>query len=124
MVIVGVLALGNYVRCRWSRRWWRSNGSTIRSRRCNGHGRSRGNFWRLIGFAVLVGVVVLVISLAVSIGGSIGALAGGPDASRIVSAIVSSLLAAIFTLYIAALMAAIHRQLAGPTAEDIRATFE
>jgi hypothetical protein len=53
-------------------------------------GDHAGNFWRLIGFAVLVGVVVLVISLAVvSIGGSIGALAAGRMPGRIVSAIVS-----------------------------------
>jgi len=126
MVIVGVLALGAYVRMSLVapvvavERVYNPIKALQRS-----WAITRGNFWRLIGFAVLVGVVVLVISLAaVSIGGSIGALAGGPDASRIVSAIVSSLLAAIFTLYIAALMAAIHRQLAGPTVEDIRATFE
>lgn len=126
MVIVGVLALGAYVRMSLVapvvavERVYNPIKALQRS-----WAITRGNFWRLIGFAVLVGVVVLVISLAaVSIGGSIGALAGGPDTSRIVSAIVSSLLAAIFTLYIAALMAAIHRQLAGPTVEDIRATFE
>lgn len=86
---------------------------------------TRGNGWRLLGFAMLVGVVVMVAMLAViSIGGSVGTLAGGPDAGRIVSAVVSSVLAALVTLYIAGLMAAIHRQLAGPSVDDIMATFE
>ena len=86
---------------------------------------TRGNGWRLFGFAMLVGVVMLVAIVAgISISGSIGALAGGPDVGRIASAVVSSLLAAIVTLYIAGLLAAIHRQLAGPSVDDIMATFE
>ncbi|MBB3955458.1 glycerophosphoryl diester phosphodiesterase membrane domain-containing protein [Novosphingobium sediminicola] len=86
---------------------------------------TRGNGWRLLGFALLVGVVVMVAMVAVvSIGGSIGTLAGGPDTGRIISAVVSSLLAAMVTLYIAGLMAAIHRQLAGPSVDDIMTTFE
>jgi hypothetical protein len=86
---------------------------------------TRGNGWRLFAFAMLVGVVMLVVMVAaISISGSLGALAGGPDAGRIASAVVSSVLAAMVTLYIAGLLAAIHRQLAGPSVDDIMATFE
>lgn len=86
---------------------------------------TRGNGWRIFAFAVLVGVVMLVVMLAaISISGTLGALAGGAEAGRVASAVVSSVLAAMATLYIAGLLAAIHRQLAGPSVRDIMATFE
>ena len=86
---------------------------------------TRGNGWRLFGFAMLVGLVAMVVMVAaISVAGSVGALAGGPDAGRITSAVVSSVFAAVLSLYIAGLMAAIHRQLAGPSMDDIMATFE
>lgn len=86
---------------------------------------TRGNGWRLFAFAVLVGLVMLVIMVAaISLAGALGALAGGPEVARTISAVVSSTLTALVTLYVAGLLAAIHRQLAGPSVEDMMATFE
>jgi hypothetical protein len=39
-------------------------------------------------------------------------------------AIVASALGAVFTLYLFTALAAIHRQLAGPSAGDLRTTFD
>jgi hypothetical protein len=52
------------------------------------------------------------------------ALVLGAEGGRIAVGIVTSALGAIFVLYVFASIAAIHRQLAGPSPDDLRQTFD
>lgn len=71
----------------------------------------------LLAFVVVMSVIALVVGLIAT------AVAGG-EAARIAGAVVSSTVGATMTLYLAAVMAAIHRQLAGDSTEVTKATFE
>lgn len=86
---------------------------------------TQGNASRIFLFlALLMLVLMVVMGAAVSIAGAaIGALAG-PEAARVAAAIISSALSAGFAVYLSGCIAAIHRQLAGPSAGAIGATFE
>jgi hypothetical protein len=48
----------------------------------------------------------------------------GAEGAKIAVAVVSSALGALFTIYLFTSLAAIHRQLAGPSANDLRVTFD
>ena len=56
--------------------------------------------------------------------GLILALATSGEAQRIIAAVFSSALGAVGVVYFAGVIAAIHRQLGGPAAADLSATFE
>ncbi|MET0179043.1 MAG: glycerophosphoryl diester phosphodiesterase membrane domain-containing protein [Novosphingobium sp.] len=77
---------------------------------------TRGNFWRVFGFLVLVlilfVVVLAVIMLAV---GLVLALVSSGETQRVLAAVVSSALTALGLLYFIGITAAIHRQLGGAT---------
>ncbi|MDE8652396.1 glycerophosphoryl diester phosphodiesterase membrane domain-containing protein [Novosphingobium album (ex Liu et al. 2023)] len=86
---------------------------------------TRGNTLRILGFYALVLVVFLVIAMVVGIIVGIPlSLFAGTMASTIVGAIVSSSINALLALYFVAIIAAVHRQLAGPAPDIDRATFE
>jgi hypothetical protein len=78
-----------------------------------------GLFYALlfIAFFVVLGVIAMIVGLVL-------AALGGAEAVRIGDAIVSSTLGAVMTLYLVAVMAAVHRQLAGPSPEAVSAPFE
>jgi hypothetical protein len=87
-------------------------------------GLTKGNSFRLLLFYLLLIIVyfVLAIVLDVVIGGL--TLAVGPDTGLIVNAVLNGLLSAAFTVVFVAVLAAAHRQLSGPSAEAVSATFE
>ena len=86
---------------------------------------TRGNAGRILGFYVLLGLAFIVVLLVLMglIGVLLAVVAGG-EGAKIGAAVISSLLTGIMTLYFIAIMASIHRQLSGPTAEAVSATFE
>jgi hypothetical protein len=86
---------------------------------------TRGNALRIALFLALIVIVALVALGAITaVTGSLAALAGGKEAARIASGVVSATIAAVLAVYISAILAAIHRQLAGPSMADISSTFE
>lgn len=86
---------------------------------------TKGNSVRIGLFYVLLllamAAVMLVIMMIV---GVVLAAVAGAETTRIISAVVSSALGATATLYFVAVMAAVHRQLAGPSPEVVSAPFE
>ena len=86
---------------------------------------TRGNSMRIAVFYLLLIVAFTVITLIVSvILGIVMALIAGDGAARTAEAVVSSIIGAGLTLYFVAVIAAIHRQLAGPSPDSISETFE
>lgn len=84
---------------------------------------TKGNSLRLFLFFLLLVIVYLVISTVVAaVLGLVFALAGGSTA-MLLNAIVSGLLSCILTVVFVAVIAAVHRQLAGPSPEAVSATF-
>jgi len=78
-----------------------------------------GLFYLLVGIAFMF--VIMVISL---VAGMIFSLVGSAEVLRIAEAVISSALDAVMALYFVAIIAAVHRQLAGPLSEKDSATFE
>ena len=86
---------------------------------------TRGNAGRILLFFVLLGLAFIVVLLVIM--GLIGvmlALVAGGEGAKIGAAVISSLLTGVMTLYFIAVIASIHRQLSGPSAEAVSATFE
>jgi len=84
-----------------------------------------GNSGRLGLFYLLVIVAfVVIVSIAMAIIGIVLALVAGPDTARVISAVVSAGFGAVMSIYMVAILAAVHRQLAGPSARAIGDTFE
>ena len=86
---------------------------------------TRGNFWRIFGFLLLLFVLFLVVvAILMLIVGVILAIATSGETQRVLAAVVSGTLTAIGVIYLIGVIAAIHRQLAGPHAADLATTFE
>lgn len=86
---------------------------------------TRSNGGRLGLFYLLVIVAfVVVVSLVLALAGIVLALALGPDAARIASSVLSAAFGAVMTIYMVAILAAAHRQFAGPSPEAIGRTFD
>jgi hypothetical protein len=87
---------------------------------------TRGNSFRIFLFYMLLALVYLVV--ATVFGGGIvliATLAGGEGTlSLVITALVSGLLGAAASLILTAILAAIHRQLAGPSPEALGTTFD
>ncbi len=87
---------------------------------------TRGNSLRLFLFYLLLALIYLVV--ATVFGGGIMLITtlavGEGTLSLVVTALVSGLFGAAASLVITAILAAIHRQLAGPSAESLGATFD
>jgi hypothetical protein len=86
---------------------------------------TQGNAARIFLFLLLVVLAfVVVVSIVMAIIGIVLALVAGAEIARVVAAVISSALGAVMTLYLVAILAAVHRQLAGPSPEAISAPFE
>lgn len=86
---------------------------------------TRGNTLRITMFYVLVALAFLaVIGVIMMLVGTLLAVTIGGKTAKIVAAIVSSTLGSTMALYFAAILAAVHRQLAGDRSETLSATFE
>ena len=87
---------------------------------------TRGNSFRVFLFYLLLALIYLVV--ATVFGGGIvliATLAGGEGTlSLVITALVSGLLGAAASLILTAILAAIHRQLAGPSPEALGTTFD
>jgi membrane-anchored glycerophosphoryl diester phosphodiesterase (GDPDase) len=86
---------------------------------------TRGNAGRLlVFFALLVIVFIVVMLLLTALLGAVLGLALSAEAAAIGGALLGSILQAIFNVYMIGVVAACHRQLAGPTASVAASTFE
>lgn len=86
---------------------------------------TRGNTGRILLFFLLLGVAFLVVLIVImAVAGMALALVAGGEAAKIVAAVISSLLTAVMTLYFIAVLASIHRQLSGPSAEKVAEAFD
>ena len=85
---------------------------------------TKGNSFRLALFYVLLFVCYAVISTVVAmVAGALG-LVLGESAALLAGAILTGLVSAIATLIFVVVIAAVHRQLAGPSETAVSATFE
>ncbi|HTN14771.1 MAG TPA: hypothetical protein VL094_08190 [Sphingomonadaceae bacterium] len=85
---------------------------------------TKGNSFRLLGYYALLTLAFLVISLVIGIVfGLLTALMGTGTAFQLVNAVLSGLLSGAATMVLAGVMAAIHRQLAGPSTGNLENTF-
>ena len=86
---------------------------------------TKGNSGRL---ALFFGLLILVFGIvALVIGGILGilvALLGDGTPAQIGQAVVSGLIGTVATAFFVAILASVHRQLAGPSTETITQTFE
>ena len=87
---------------------------------------TRGNSLRLLAFYLLLGLAYLVIVMVVGmVSMALAALiAGQGKVSMVIGGVVSGVVGAAASALFTAILAAIHRQLAGPSAEAIGATFD
>ncbi len=85
---------------------------------------TKGNSLRIFGFFLLIGIVYFVLSILVGmvIMGLLTLL--GDEAGAIVNGVLSGLLGTITTVVFVAVLAAIHRQLAGPSTAAVSETFK
>lgn len=85
---------------------------------------TKGNSFRLLGYYVLLLIALLVISMVIGIVfGLFSALMGTGTAFQLINAVFSGLLSGAATMVLAGVMAAIHRQLAGPSTGSLENTF-
>jgi hypothetical protein len=86
---------------------------------------TRGNVGRILLFMVLmVFAYAVIVGIISALLGIVLALVIGAAGAKIGVAIVAAAFGAVFTLYLFTSLAAIHRQLAGPSATDLRTTFD
>lgn len=84
-----------------------------------------GNSARIAVFYALLALVFLIVMTVFSaLIGIAAAFIAGAEGARVINAVVSSTLGAVMVLYSVSVIAAVHRQLAGPSPEAAGATFE
>jgi hypothetical protein len=84
-----------------------------------------GNSARIaVFYALLALAFIVIISIVSALIGILASVIAGVEGARVVNAVVSSALGATMVLYSVAVIAAVHRQLAGPSPEAVGATFE
>jgi hypothetical protein len=84
---------------------------------------TKGNSLRIFLFYLLLMVVYVVVSLVLGLIGAV-VLFAGPSAALLVNGILSGILGAISAVIFVAVIAAIHRQLSGPSPAAVSQTFE
>lgn len=85
---------------------------------------TKGHTARLLGFYALLGLAMVVLMIFGNILTLPIALLAPAEVVRVVAAIVESIMATIMALYFVAVIAQVHRQLAGPSAAQATRTFE
>ena len=86
---------------------------------------TQGSAWRLASFLLLAVLLFMVIyGLIMLFVGVVLALTTVGEAQRLAAAIVSSVLTAGAMVYAGAILAAVHRQLAGPGESEMASTFD
>jgi len=86
---------------------------------------TKGNSARIgLFYALVIVVFFVVMMILMALVGIVLALVAGDEVARVVAAVVSSTLGSVMTLYLVGIVAAIHRQLAGPSQEAASAPFE
>ncbi|RXZ64157.1 hypothetical protein [Pelagerythrobacter rhizovicinus] len=86
---------------------------------------TKGNSLRLFAFYLLLGIGVVVVAIVISmISGLFVAMLGQNTAGLLVGGALSGLIAAIWSVLIVGVLAAVYKQLAGPTPEAVGETFE
>lgn len=85
---------------------------------------TKGNGFRLILFYFLLFVVYVVVAIVVAIVAGLFNVITGTGAGLIISALIFGGLSAVASVVVVAVIAAAHRQLAGPSAELVGQTFE
>jgi hypothetical protein len=90
------------------RSWHLTRGNSVRI----------GLFYLLVIFAFLV-----IITIIMAIFGIVLALLAGSQTVGVATAVLSAALGTLMTLYLVAILASVHRQLAGPSAEAVTAPF-
>ena len=87
---------------------------------------TRHNSLRLLGFFVLlmIGYVAIAFMATLALIGPVALLAGQGQALTLFTGVVSGAISAVSSVILIAVLAYIHRQLAGPSAEAIVQTFE
>ena len=85
---------------------------------------TKGNTGRIAIFLALIVIVYFVISLLIGMVISAVTFALGDTASTVVGGVISGLLGGTVAVVFVAVLAAIHRQLAGPAAHTVSHTFE
>jgi hypothetical protein len=130
--VVG-LVLATYAACQFYARFMATGAVIVLEERLNPIAAmmrswtlTRRNGWRIGHFVFLLVIAALVVLSVLSmVVGIITALTMGQGrTAEIVSGFVSSALAATMLAYLAAIIVAVYRQLAGDTADQARATFE
>jgi hypothetical protein len=85
---------------------------------------TKGNSFRLFLFYLLLVVAYLVISIVIGMIVAVLILALGESAGTIVNALLSGVVGAVAYTVFVAVLAAAHRQLAGPSSQAVATTFE
>jgi hypothetical protein len=86
---------------------------------------TKGNSVRLAMFFALVMIAFLVVMLiVVGLAGALVAVLAGAETGEIVGTVLSSAIGAVMTVYFVAIVAAAHRQLAGPSREAVSKPFD
>jgi len=85
---------------------------------------TKGQFWRILGFLALVMILFFVVlGVIMLLVGVVLAIFTSGETQRVLAAVVSSVLTAIVVTYVIGIIAAIHRQLAGPDPAGLAETF-
>ncbi len=85
---------------------------------------TKGNSFRLFLFYCLLGIVYLVVAMVVAIVAGVVNVIAGEGAGLIISSLIFGALSAAASVVFVAVIAAAHRQLAGPSPEIVGQTFE
>lgn len=85
---------------------------------------TKGNSFRIFLFYVLIFICYLVISMVIGIPLGLLAVATGTTVGLFINAVVSGAIGAVATSLFVAVLAAVHRQLSGPSAESVSDVFE
>lgn len=85
---------------------------------------TKGNSFRLFLFYLLIAIVYMVLSMVIGLVVTALLVALGPEVGMVINGIVSGILGAALSIVFVAILASIHRQLAGPSDAAISETFE
>jgi hypothetical protein len=85
---------------------------------------TKGNSFRLFLFYLLLLIVYIVIAMVFGVVVGALTLAVGASAGLVINGVLSGLLGAVAAVVFIAVIAAVHRQLAGPSAAAVSQTFE